>query len=268
MSLDLDQRRAKNQDQIAAFVKQGALLLLSPLLGVALVLGLVTRNPLLFLVVLVIPYAAVAFVAWSSVKGYDQKLLSSLGATPADEHAHARLHNLAEGLGIAHGLPKPQLLLLPGEGWNACTVPVPGAEPNQVAVVLSGAYVEALSRIELEGLLAQRLAHVRNGDVALGTFVAAVGSIPAIGGLLAPRAAAALDADLEQLADVAAVQMTRYPPGLAGALARLEGVPTAVSAATPLTAHLWLADPLPAGGAEPFVPHPPLADRVAMLREL
>jgi heat shock protein HtpX len=143
--------------------------------------------------------------------------------------------------------------------------------------VLTTGLHDALSRIELEGVLSQQLSHVRDGDTALSTFVATVASLPLVGPVVASRAGACLDPDLEQHADLVGTSVTRYPPGLAAALERIEHQPTAVEGVAPLTAHLWLADPLPAlppgqgdepATNEPFIPHPPLAHRIAVLREL
>lgn len=275
MTVDsVDAHKARNLAHVKALRVYGALLLAAPALVIALLLGVVTRNVLIALVVLLVVYAGLAFAVWSQLQTFDARFLASLGATPADEHKQARLHNLAEGLGIAHGLPKATLLVLPTPARNICTVPTDG-DPNQVAIVATSGLLDALSRVELEAILAQQLAHVRNGDTQLAFLVAAGASLPVLGLLLAPRAGSSLDPHLEPLADLVAVGMTRYPPGLVSALEKLDAGSTIVAEATALTAHFWLADPLPASGpaanpnpAEPFVPHPPLADRIAMLREL
>jgi heat shock protein HtpX len=92
--------------------------------------------------------------------------------------------------------------------------------------------------------------------------------VPVIGPFLGRRAGAALDPHLETQADLAGAALTRYPPGLAAALTRLAERPTTIAGVAPTAAHLWLADPLPEAQVEPFVPHPPLADRIEVLHEL
>lgn len=275
MTVDIvDAHKARNLAQGKALRLYGALLLAAPAVVIALLLGVVTRNGLISLVALLAVYAGLAFVMWSQLQTFDTRFLASLGATPADAHEQARLHNLAEGLGIAHGLPKATLLVLPSPSRNICTVPTDG-DPNQVAIVATNGLLDVLSRVELEAILAQQLAHVRNGDTQLAFLVAAGATLPVLGSLLAKRAGASLDPHLEPLADLVAVGMTRYPPGLVSALEKVDAASTVITQATPTTAHFWLADPLAASGpavapnpAEPFVPHPPLADRIAMLREL
>jgi heat shock protein HtpX len=192
-------------------------------------------------------------------------------------------------------LTKPLLFVVPTGARNACTFAGGDRETRQAAVVVTTGAIEAFSRMELEGLLAQQLSHVRDGDTELSTCVAAMASVPGVGPLLARRAAASLDPMLELTADLGGVAMTRYPPGLAAALTKLADSSTVVEGVTPATAHLWLADPIPvatgpgadqganvaiaggsggsggsvgSGGSHALVPHPPLADRIAVLNEL
>jgi heat shock protein HtpX len=56
---------------------------------------------------------------------------------------------------------------------------------------------------------------------------------------------------------MAAVSLTRYPPGLVTALEKMNQSTTAVRGASPAIAHLWLVPP---GGA--------LEERIGVLREL
>ena len=80
----------------------------------------------------------------------------------------------------------------------------------------------------------------------------------------------------ESLDDQAACQMTRYPPGLVSALGRLAGAPTVTHSATGATAQLWMAEPLSGVGDNGqfgwfhhlVSTHPPIEDRIALLREL
>jgi heat shock protein HtpX len=70
--------------------------------------------------------------------------------------------------------------------------------------------------------------------------------------------------------------MTRYPPGLIAALEKIRAVGGVTHAATPATAHLWLEQPLSGVGDDgrpgdphrQFVTHPPLDERIQLLREL
>ncbi len=63
--------------------------------------------------------------------------------------------------------------------------------------------------------------------------------------------------------DRAAVNFTRYPPGLIGALEKMVARSTDVRGTSRPTAPLWFADP--GGGRAPVTP---LKDRIEALREL
>jgi heat shock protein HtpX len=80
----------------------------------------------------------------------------------------------------------------------------------------------------------------------------------------------------ETLADLSGVEMTRYPPGLIAALEKLRDDSTVVHATSQATAHLWIEQP--SAQTEPegkmsrvnrmFDTHPPIEERIALLREL
>ena len=87
---------------------------------------------------------------------------------------------------------------------------------------------------------------------------------------------AAISRQRETLADVSACQMTRYPPGLISALEKLQADTTVTHAASTATAHLWIEQPMSGVGDAGrlgathrwFNTHPPLDERIALLREL
>jgi heat shock protein HtpX len=70
--------------------------------------------------------------------------------------------------------------------------------------------------------------------------------------------------------------MTRYPPGLISALEKLKQDTTVTHSASTATAHMWIEQPL--SGVRDrgklskvhgmFDTHPPLDERIALLREL
>jgi heat shock protein HtpX len=80
----------------------------------------------------------------------------------------------------------------------------------------------------------------------------------------------------EALADFSAVEMTRYPPGLIAALEKLQQDTSVVRSGSRATAHMWIEDPMAQRPEEGnlvklnrmFNTHPPLAERIAALREL
>jgi heat shock protein HtpX len=184
------------------------------------------------------------------------------GGVPADGARHARLVNLVEGLSLSAGVPPPEVFVLSAAAPNALTL---GRDARHARLIVTDGVLEHLSRIELEGVVAHELSHIRAGDIRTATLGA---------GLLAPllflgRPATGamrwlVGSERETLADLRAVSLTRYPPGLAAALEAMAGARGELPA-PPALDPLWTAGPERATG---FGFQPPLAARIEALREL
>ena len=84
-------------------------------------------------------------------------------AKPADRARRTRgYHNLVEGLCIASGLPKPRLYIIDDPAPNAFAT---GRNPKHAAIAVTTGLLEKMNRVELEGVLAHELSHVKNYDV-------------------------------------------------------------------------------------------------------
>ncbi len=250
-------------------------------------------------------------MAFASYWKADSIALAVSRAKPADPQQYQRLHNLVEGLCIAGGLPKPRVFIVEDPAPNAFAT---GRNPKHAAIAVTTGLLEKLNRVELEGVIAHELSHVRNYDILVSTLaVTLVGSIALLssigmrmmwwnggrerregdrdGGnplailglvflILAPIIAKVMQAAVsrrrETLADVSACQMTRYPPGLISALEKLRDDTTVTHSATTATAHMWIEQPMSGVGDagkfgrlnRMFDTHPPLEERIALLREL
>ena len=105
-----------------------------------------------------------SFVAyWKS----DAVALRMSHARPADPVEYARLHNVVEGLCIAAGLPKPRVYVIDDPAPNAFAT---GRNPRHAAVAVTTGLLDKMNRIELEGVLAHELSHVKNYDVLVSTL--------------------------------------------------------------------------------------------------
>ena len=260
------------------------------------------------LIALVIAGAVAFFSYWQA----DSIALSISRARPADPQEYQRLHNLVEGLCIASGLPKPRVYIIDDPAPNAFAT---GRNPRHAAIAVTTGLLGMMNRVELEGVIAHELSHIRNYDILVSTLaVTLVGAVALItdlairmmwwnGGrvrregdhgdssnplaiigfvllILAPIIARAMQATIsrrrETLADVSACQLTRYPPGLISALEKLKKDTTVTHSASTATAHLWIEQPMSGVGDRGrlasihklFDTHPPLDERISLLREL
>lgn len=218
------------------------------LLGLALglTLGLVA-GVVAFVVV------AGALGAWARVGG-DRRVQASIRGRDADPHRDARLCNLVEGLATGAGVRHPRLVVVDSPGLNAMAA---GTSPGRSVLAVTTGLLDELTRIELEGVLAEALWLIRHNETLPGTVLAATFGI---------GRSAALTADRDTAADQGAVSLTRYPPALASALEKIERKGAAVPGQSASTAQLWVADPRPS--PPPTRGRIPLHDRIEALREL
>ena len=213
-----------------------------------------------------------------------------------------RLHNVVEEMAIASGVTMPEVYVLENEdGINAFAA---GNSPADAAIAVTRGAATRLKREELQGVMAHEFSHILNGDMRLNlrllgwTFgllaVAIVARIvlqssPHAGGrsrkdgagalMLAALAVmvlgyigvffgrllqAAVSRHRERLADASAVQFTRNPVGLSGALLKIAGANAGSRLVTPEAeevAHMLFAAGLP----RLFATHPPLEERLKAL---
>jgi len=261
------------------------------------------------IVIAIVIAGTTAFISYWKA---DAIALAVSRAHPADPQQYRRLYNLVEGLCIASGLPQPRVYVVDDPAPNAFAT---GRNPQHAAIAVTTGLLEKLNRVELEGVIAHELAHVKNYDILVSTLaVTLVGAVALItdmairmrwwnGGrnrregdhgdsgnplailgfallIVAPIVAKAMQAAIsrkrETLADISACQLTRYPPGLISALEKLRNDGTVTHSATTATAHLWIEQPMAGVGDHGrlgsvhrlFDTHPPLEERIALLKEL
>jgi heat shock protein HtpX len=224
-------------------------------------LGAAASSPVAGLVIGVVVGVAVA-TGWLAAawRRAEDRVLSLLGAAPSDPVRDARLYNLVDGLCAQSGLPRPSLFAVNAPGANAAVV---GRDPYHGAFVVTHGLLGSLTPIELEGVVAQGLSHLQRGDSAVATGVLALGRPMAR--LLLPRTGSGPVTawlDRQAHADLAAVSLTRYPPGLVSALERLRAQGSALAGMPPESAALWIA---PLDGEAPDAVW---EDRIETLREL
>jgi heat shock protein HtpX len=156
-------------EQIAANKRKTALLFVLAVLllgGVGYALGLLTDSGPTGLVIALI--VAVAMSVGSYLYG-DRIVLASTRAKEITPAEAPRLHNLVEGLAIAAGVPKPRVWIVPEQAPNAFAT---GRDPEHSHVAVTQGLLDAMDRVELEGVIGHEMAHVVDRDILVGTVVA------------------------------------------------------------------------------------------------
>ena len=259
----------------------------------------------------VIALILAAILSITSYRYGDRLVLAAARARRVTREEEPRLHNLVEGLSIASGLPMPAVYVVPEDAPNAFAT---GRDPAHSSIAVTRGLLDRLNRVELEGVLAHEMAHVKGRDILVGTIAATLAgavvlmsefmlrwfwwgggrrrggdrdsgggfAILALAGivlaLLAPLFAQlirlAISRRREYLADAEGAMMTRYPPGLAGALKKIAEDTTPMRVTNNATAHLWLSAPSRTPGAKVplwerlFSTHPPIEERIRILGEM
>lgn len=262
---------------------------LTVVLGLVLaVLGFLVLGPLGAVLLLVIVLAGAALSVANLRKAAPILAVAGAHAQPVSEEDEPRLHNLVEGLCVGIGLTPPTLWLVDDDAPNALAS---AQSVDDAHLVVTRGLLARLSLVELEAVLAHELARIRRGEAVVGALaVPALGGSPALQGmpqvggariaLWMPLAAAPITRALvgrgepvESWTDLAAVDITRYPPGLTAALETLAAAPTALPAVSPAVAHLWIHGPRPEGAfgealARVYEAPPPIGQRIEVLEEL
>jgi Zn-dependent protease with chaperone function len=224
---------------------------------VGVVLGAVVAvavMPLVGLGVLVVVAVVWTLSTWRTASS---SVIRAIGAEVSEEHDRPRLHNLVNGLCATMGLPTPAILVVDSPRPNAMAV---GRDPKSASLVVTSGLDLALSLVELEGVLAHELVHIKRHDTVLsGTVVAAVAPLAVLIGTerAAARVHRLVGPGREFAADQRAATVVRYPVGLGSAL-RSMSVPSERAPSWPpgtgrraaLTRWLWI-DPTVPGDGDP-----------------
>lgn len=221
-------------------------------------------------------------------------------ARDSREPQERQLLNVVEEMAIASGITVPAVYVMDDEASiNAFAA---GYSPNQAVVAVTRGTLERLDRDELQGVVGHEFSHILNGDMrlnlhlmgviaglvmfgAMGRFLLRgsrgrgkrgsdsallaaglglwlIGSIGVLAGRLIKSAIAR---QREYLADASAVQFTRNPEGIAGALAKIGKLGGSIGErhAEELS-HMYIGEPISSMFGW-FDTHPPIARRIERL---
>jgi heat shock protein HtpX len=252
-------------------------------------------------------YIAIIFSILMNVASFwysDKIVLGISKARPASRDEFFDLYTVTENLSITAGLPMPKIYVIDDPAPNAFAT---GRDKEHAVVCATTGLLQKLERPELEGVIAHELSHIGNRDILLmSAVVVLVGFVSIIshvflrgmmfggrrnndregaGGVLAiigiifiilsPIVATliklAISRRREFLADASGALLTRYPEGLARALEKISSYNMPMRAANTATAHLFISNPFGKGGSSIsnlFQTHPPIAERIKILRDM
>jgi len=181
------------------------------------------------------------------------------GAKEVSHDDEPYLYNTVDALSIAAGIPMPKLYMINTDIPNAFAA---GRNSKNASITVTKGLLDRLDRLELEGVIAHEMSHIKNYDVLLSTVaIVLVGTIVFLGfmarysfygGLfrgnrgqgnaagiiltvilivliiLAPLFAQllkfAISRKREFLADASGADLTGYPEGLASALEKISNM--------------------------------------------
>jgi heat shock protein HtpX len=193
----------------------------------------------------------------------DALVLKGLRVHNADTRTQPRVLNVLDGLCDSHGFRKPVVAIVEDPARNACGF---GRRSHHGTLALTSGLLESLDRLQLEGVLARELTALSaKSRPAATTAVSLRRFLPRrMGDAVVQRVQGEERAVRD---DFEAVRYTRYPPGLAAALATIDAGSPAVAGVNRAARHLWIVDPAESSddrGADPW----PVTLRVDALREL
>ncbi|NNE95302.1 MAG: hypothetical protein HKN24_04675 [Acidimicrobiales bacterium] len=214
-----------------------------PLLIAAVVVAAVlSAGPLTVALLVAVAVVLAAYLTRRRYQRVDEVLLDELDVVDADEVEHARAYNLLEALSLRSGVAAPELYLSDDQTVNAAAIKQAG---DAAAVITAGA-ASRLDRLQLEGLLAEVIVRIASGDARAATVATGM-LLPFTDGpfsFLSNPATALIDRalhpDRELGGDMAAVKLTRYPPGLRDVLSMAGQDSGAVASST---GRLWVIPP-------------------------
>ncbi|BDQ05130.1 MAG: protease HtpX [Candidatus Dojkabacteria bacterium] len=234
----------------------------------------------------------------------DEMVLKMTGAIDVTDNPEFKyLNDRVEIIAIKAGIPKPRVHILPEDALNAYAT---GRDPKHSHIAITLGLLQKLNTEELDGVIAHEIAHIRNYDIRLMLIVSVLAGVLTYATdailrgtlhnnknrrneganivmviiallllILAPIISLmiqmAISRRREFLADMSAVEITRYPQGLISALKKLAADDTPVIHATEGNAHMFIDFPLKESGSflrKMFSTHPPIEERIATLERV
>lgn len=246
-----------------------------------------------------IPLAVIIAGVWFAISYFGSQAMIDMmtGARKVERKSEPEIYNLLENLAISRGLRTPTLRIIDNDSLNAFAT---GLHEGQYSITVTRGLVEALTRDELEAVLAHELTHVINRDVrtmVIASIFAGIISViaelvfrgllhsrgggrrdnknaapliliglafAAVGFALAIVIRMMLSRTREFVADAGAVELTKNPDAMISALRKVEGRSSLKGPDE--VQQLFLDNQADGVGLEGlFATHPPIQKRIDAL---
>jgi heat shock protein HtpX len=107
----------------------------------------------------------------------DKVVLAISRARPVTKDEYPYLYNVVEGVAIAAGVPTPRCYVIDDTAPNAFAT---GRNPQNAVICVTTGILEKLNRVELEGVIAHEMSHIKNYDIRLQTLVVVMAGVVAL----------------------------------------------------------------------------------------
>jgi heat shock protein HtpX len=107
----------------------------------------------------------------------DKIVLGISKARPVTKDEFPYLYNVVEGLAIAAGVPAPKCYVIDDTAPNAFAT---GRKPETAVICVTTGILQKLNRVELEGVIAHEMSHIKNYDIRLQTLVVVMAGVVAL----------------------------------------------------------------------------------------
>lgn len=165
-SLNIYTAIEENRRKTALFIAVFVLLIGLIAFAVGIVLGLPVAPA--GVVSLVLTAFALLLALWL-YRASDRIVLGISEAREAKRQEHLELYRTVENISIAAGIPMPKVYIINDTAPNAFAT---GRDPAHASVAVTTGLLQKLSKLELEGVIAHEISHIRNFDTRLMVMVA------------------------------------------------------------------------------------------------
>ena len=252
-----------------------------------------------------LPYVVIAVTLWFFVAYFINTMMinNATHSVSLERRENKRVYNLVENLCMANGMDMPKVNVIEDQSLNAFAS---GINKKTYTVTLTRGIINTLDDLELEGVIAHELTHIRNRDVRLlivsivfvGIFTVIaqmamrmtyyssfrsksnnkngastlvilliVAALGVIGYVFSLLIRLSISRKREYMADAGGAEMTKNPRALASALRKISRNSEIQGVKREDIAQLYIEHKAKGMFAGLFATHPSIESRIAVLEQ-